>query len=120
MECDLLPCDYVYAVSNVLRNLPPSSSEKKSYTGNIGNNVQEQGVITLMIRVNFLMVFESRVPRNMDGPKRDELAGGWRKLYNEELHRLTTVIKSLLDLKWARHVACMKEIRNGHNICRKI
>jgi hypothetical protein len=26
--------------------------------------------------------------RRIFGPKRDEVAGGWRKLHNEELHNL--------------------------------
>jgi hypothetical protein len=30
-------------------------------------------------------VFENRVLRRIFGPKRDEVAGGWRKLHNEEL-----------------------------------
>jgi hypothetical protein len=29
-----------------------------------------------------------RVLRRIFGPKRDEETGGWRKLHNEELHRL--------------------------------
>jgi hypothetical protein len=33
-------------------------------------------------------VFESRVPRKIIGPKRDEVTGGWRKLHNEEVHDL--------------------------------
>jgi hypothetical protein len=33
-------------------------------------------------------VFENRVLRRIFGPKRDGVAGGWRKLYNEELHNL--------------------------------
>jgi hypothetical protein len=33
-------------------------------------------------------VFENRVLRRIFGPKRDEEAGGWRKLHNEELHNL--------------------------------
>jgi hypothetical protein len=32
-----------------------------------------------------LRVFENRVLR-IFGPKRDEVMGGWTKLYNEELH----------------------------------
>jgi hypothetical protein len=28
------------------------------------------------------------VLRKIFGPKRDEVTGGWRKLHNEELHRL--------------------------------
>jgi hypothetical protein len=45
-------------------------------------------------------------------PKRDEVTGGWRKLYNEELHNLYSspsiirVIKSR-RMRWAGHVARM-------------
>jgi hypothetical protein len=31
-----------------------------------------------------LRVFEKRVLRRIFGPKRDEVAGDWRKLHNEE------------------------------------
>jgi hypothetical protein len=34
-----------------------------------------------------LRVFENRVLR-IFGPKREEVAGGWRRLHNEELHNL--------------------------------
>jgi hypothetical protein len=33
-----------------------------------------------------LRVFENRVLRRIFGPRRDEVTGEWRKLYNEELH----------------------------------
>jgi hypothetical protein len=33
-------------------------------------------------------VFEKRVARKIFGSKRDKMAGGWRKLHNEELHGL--------------------------------
>jgi hypothetical protein len=33
-----------------------------------------------------LRVFENRVLRRIFGPKREEVAGGWRRLHNEELH----------------------------------
>jgi hypothetical protein len=33
-------------------------------------------------------VFENRVLRRILGPKRDEAAGGWRKLHNDELRNL--------------------------------
>jgi hypothetical protein len=33
-------------------------------------------------------VFEKRVVRRIFGPKREEVAGGWRSLHNEELHNL--------------------------------
>jgi hypothetical protein len=33
-----------------------------------------------------LRVFENRVLRGIFGQKRNEAAGGWRNLHNEELH----------------------------------
>jgi hypothetical protein len=33
-------------------------------------------------------VFENRVLRRIFGPKREEVAGGWRRLHNEERHNL--------------------------------
>jgi hypothetical protein len=33
-------------------------------------------------------VFENRVLRRIFGPTRDEVAGEWRKLHSEELHKL--------------------------------
>jgi hypothetical protein len=45
-------------------------------------------------------VCENRVLRRIFGSKREEVAGGWRRLHNEELHNLysslyiITVIKS--------------------------
>jgi hypothetical protein len=35
-----------------------------------------------------LRVSENRVLRRIFGPKREEVAGGWRRLHNEELHKL--------------------------------
>jgi hypothetical protein len=66
-------------------------------------------------------VFENRVLRKIFGPKREEVAGGWRRLHNEELHNLYAspniirVIKSG-RMRWARHVTRMGEIRNAFNI----
>jgi hypothetical protein len=33
-------------------------------------------------------VFENRVLRGLFGTKREEVAGDWRRLHNEELHNL--------------------------------
>jgi hypothetical protein len=33
-------------------------------------------------------VFENRMLRRIFGSKREEVAGGWRTLHNEELHNL--------------------------------
>jgi hypothetical protein len=35
-----------------------------------------------------LRVFENRVLRGIFGPKRNDITGDWRKLYNEELHNV--------------------------------
>ena len=55
--------------------------------------------------------------RKIFGPKRDEVTGVWRKLFNEELYGLYSsphiirVIKSR-RISWAGHVAHMGK-RNG-------
>jgi hypothetical protein len=33
-------------------------------------------------------MFENKVQRRIFGSKRDEVAGGWRRLHNEELHNV--------------------------------
>jgi hypothetical protein len=33
-------------------------------------------------------VFENRVLRSIFGPKRDEVKGDWRKLHDDEIHKL--------------------------------
>ena len=54
--------------------------------------------------------------RRIFGPKRDEVTGEWRKLYNEELNDLycspniLRVIQSR-RLRWAGHVARVGERR---------
>jgi hypothetical protein len=35
-----------------------------------------------------LRTFENWVLRRIFGPKREEVVGGWRRLHNEELHKL--------------------------------
>jgi hypothetical protein len=57
-----------------------------------------------------LRVSENRVLREIFGPKREEVAGGWRRLHNKELHNLCAspgivrVMKSK-PMRWAGHVA---------------
>ena len=59
-----------------------------------------------------LRVFENRVLRRIFGPKRDEVTGEWRKLYNEKLNDLYSlpnivrVVKSR-RMRWAGHVTRM-------------
>jgi hypothetical protein len=60
-------------------------------------------------------------PRRLIGPKREEVAGGWRRLRNEELHNLYTspnivrVIKSE-RVRWVGHGVRIGEMRNAYNI----
>jgi hypothetical protein len=66
-----------------------------------------------------LRVFENRVLRRIFGPKRDEVTGEWRRLYNKELYALYSsphiiqVMKSR-RLRWAGHVAHMGERRGAY------
>jgi hypothetical protein len=68
-----------------------------------------------------LRVFENRALRRIFGRKRDEMTGGWRKLYNEGLHGLYSspsiirVIKAR-SMGWAGHVARTGEVRGAYNI----
>jgi hypothetical protein len=66
-------------------------------------------------------VFENRVLRRIFGPKRDEVTGEWRKLYNEELHNLYSspnIIRMIKSrrMRWTGHVARMGEKRNAYRI----
>jgi hypothetical protein len=61
-----------------------------------------------------LRVFENRVLRRIFGLKRNEVTGGWRKLYNEELHNLyssASIIRMIKSrrMRWAGYVARMGE-----------
>jgi hypothetical protein len=68
-----------------------------------------------------LRVFENRVLRRMFGPKRGEVTGGWRKLYNEELHNLYSSPNTIRMINsrwmsWVGHGARMGEKRNAYRI----
>jgi hypothetical protein len=55
-----------------------------------------------------------RVLRRTFGPKWDYIIGGWKKLYTEELHISYSsphIIRTITSrkMRWARHVALMRE-----------
>jgi hypothetical protein len=63
-------------------------------------------------------MFQNRVLR-IFGPKRKEVPGGWRRLYNEELHNLYSSpnIIRVINLRiWAGYVAFMGKVRNAYKI----
>jgi hypothetical protein len=68
-----------------------------------------------------LILFKNRVLRRIFGPEREKVAGGWRRLHNEELHNLyvspntVRVIKSR-RMKWGGRVARMGEMRKAYII----
>jgi hypothetical protein len=64
-------------------------------------------------------VFENRVLRRIFGPKRGEVTGGWRKLYNEELHKLYSSPSIMIRsrrMRWIGRVAGMGTKRNAYGI----
>jgi hypothetical protein len=68
-----------------------------------------------------LIVFGNRMLRRIFGPKREEVARGWSRLHNEELHNLyaspniVRVVKSR-SVRWVGHVVCMEEMKNIYRI----
>jgi hypothetical protein len=62
-----------------------------------------------------LRVSKIRVLRRIFGPKREEVAGGWRRLHNEELHdshaspNFIRITKSR-KMRQAAHVARIREM----------
>jgi hypothetical protein len=62
-----------------------------------------------------------RVLRRIFGPKRDEVRGEWIKLHNEELcdlHSSPSIIRIIKSrrMRWAGHVARMREKRNAYRL----
>jgi hypothetical protein len=66
-------------------------------------------------------VFQNRVLRKIRGPKRDEVKGRLRKLYNEELRNLyssPSIIRMNKSSRmwWAGNIAGMGEKRITYNL----
>jgi hypothetical protein len=51
---------------------------------------------------NGFRVFESWVLKRIFGPEREEVAGGWRRLHNVELHNLYASSNIIKVIKWRR------------------
>jgi hypothetical protein len=66
-------------------------------------------------------MFENRVLRRIFGPKREEVAGGWISLHNEELRKLYAspdIIRATESrkMRWTGHVARVGETSNAYKI----
>jgi hypothetical protein len=79
-----------------------------------------QDAITVPLEMfSRLRVFGNRVLRGIFGPKREKVAGDWRRLHNEELHKLYAtpdVIRfiKLREMRWVGHVALVGEMNNAY------
>jgi hypothetical protein len=79
------------ACYHLVQNLLPSSSLLRKYLKNKIHRIIILPMVlygceswSLTLRDEHgLSVFENRVPRNIFGPKRDEVIREWRKLHNE-------------------------------------
>jgi hypothetical protein len=57
----------------------------------------------------------------MCGPNEKEVAGGWRRLHNDELYNLYTSliairVKKLRMMRYVEHVSRIGEMRNAYKI----
>jgi hypothetical protein len=50
--------------------------------------------------LNKFRVFKNRVLRRIFGPKREEVAGDWKRLHNKELHNLYASPNIIRVTKW--------------------
>jgi hypothetical protein len=68
-----------------------------------------------------LREFENRVLRRIFRPKREEVAGGWRRLHTEKLHNLyasqniTRTFKSRW-MRWSGHAARVAKVKSAYII----
>jgi hypothetical protein len=65
-------------------------------------------------------VFENRVLRRIFGSEMYEVTRGWRNLRYEEPDSYSSPniirMKTSRRMRWAGHVACMRELRTAHRI----
>jgi hypothetical protein len=71
-----------------------------------------------------LRLSENRLLRRIFGPKREEVAGGWRRLHNEELHNLhaSSIVITVPKSESEIDEACRtngKDEKSIKNFCRK-
>jgi hypothetical protein len=68
-----------------------------------------------------LRVLENRMPRRKSGPKREEVTGRYRKLYNERFRNLYSSTNIIGEIKlgrveWAGNLVYVGEMKNPYKI----
>jgi hypothetical protein len=68
-----------------------------------------------------LILFEIRVLKRIFRPRRDEIIGGWKTLYNEELHYMYYLPNIIIMMRsrrmsWAGRVAHMGRKRDAYRV----
>jgi hypothetical protein len=70
-----------------------------------------------------LRIYGNRVLRRKFGLKIKEVAGGWRRVHNDEFHNLYALANAIMVIRsgrmrmgWACHIAYSEEIRNACKI----
>jgi hypothetical protein len=75
---------------------------------------------------NGLRVYENRLLRRIFGLKMEEVAGGWRRLHNEELRNVLVYtspkfIGEIISrrMRWLGHIAHVRDVKFADNFIRK-
>jgi hypothetical protein len=66
-----------------------------------------------------LRVLQNKLLRRISGPKREEVAGGRRTPYNDEIHSLYSSLNRVIKSRrmgWTRYVARLEEMRRQTSI----
>jgi hypothetical protein len=108
---------------SLLSSRPPQENWKLKYTNNNFTCyfVWVWNLVSYTKGEHRLRMFENRVLWRIFWLTREEVAGGWRRLHNEELHTLygsPNIIRMTKSrrMRWVGHVARMGEMRNAYSV----
>jgi hypothetical protein len=95
-------------------------TRRLKYTKNVISRVVLSGRHITLSDEHRLRVFKNGVLRRIFGPERDEMTGGWKKLFNVELHHLYSsrnVVK-MCRLQRMRQTCAHKMLVRKHRVKR--
>jgi hypothetical protein len=71
--------------------------------------------LSLTIWKNRLRLFENKLLKRIFRPKREDVTGGWRKVYNEELHEFSSLLIIISAIKFQEmNVVLFEYLREGN------